>query len=123
MQQFNQVIIIMEENMIVIRDPKTFCFNFYLPKEVDENLKREIEFIIKRNESLAENKIKNQIEQLLSNISMETIFINTENSKTNKPHKIVLNLSQRLDLVSSVKHVVLKNLSIYYTWKNIKKTV
>ena len=123
MQQFNQVIIIMEENMIVIRDPKTFCFNFYLPKKVDENLKREIEFIIKRNESLAENKIKNQTEQLLSNISMETIFINTENSKTNKPHKIVLNLSQRLDLVSSVKHVVLKNLSIYYTWKNIKKTV
>ena len=87
----------MEENMIVIRGPKTFCFNFYLPKEVDENLKREIEFIIKRNESLAENKIKNQIEQLLSNISMETIFINTENSKTNKPHEIVLNLSQRLD--------------------------
>ena len=52
---------------------------------------------------------------------METIFINTENSKTNKPHKIVLNLSQRLDLVSSDIHVVLKNLSIYYTWKNIKK--
>ena len=37
--------------MIVIRDPKTFCFNF--------------EFIIKSNESLAEKKIKNEIEQLL----------------------------------------------------------
>ena len=48
----------MEENMIVIRDPKTFCFNFDWPKDVDENLKHEIEFIIKSNESLAENKIK-----------------------------------------------------------------
>ena len=55
----------MEENMIVIRDPKTFCFNFDWPEVVDENLKHEIEFIIKRNESLVENKIKNKIEQLL----------------------------------------------------------
>ena len=56
---------IMEENMIVIRDPKTFCFNFDLPKDVDENLKREIEFIIKNNESLAKIIIKNEIEKLL----------------------------------------------------------
>ena len=51
--------------MIVISDPKTFCFNFYWPKDFDENLKHEIEFIIKNNEILAENKIKNNIEQLL----------------------------------------------------------
>ena len=56
----------MEENIVVIRDPKTFCFNFDWPKDVDENLKHEIEFIIKTNESLAENKIKNEIKQLLS---------------------------------------------------------
>ena len=56
----------MEENMIVIRDPKTFCFNFNWPKDVDENLKHEIEFIIKSNESLSENKTKNEIEELLS---------------------------------------------------------
>ena len=37
----------MEENMIVIRDSKTFRFNFNLPKDIDENLKREIEFIRK----------------------------------------------------------------------------
>ena len=55
----------MEENMIVIRDPKTFCFNFGWPKYVDENLKCEIKFIIKSNASLAENKIKNKTEQLL----------------------------------------------------------
>ena len=52
---------------------------------------------------------------------METIFMNTEISKTNKLHKFVLNLSQRLYLRSSNKHAALQNLSIYYTWKNIKK--
>ena len=51
--------------MIVIRDPKTFCYNFHWSKDVNENLIHEIEFIIKSNESLAENKIKNEIDQLL----------------------------------------------------------
>ena len=55
------------------------------------------------------------------NISMETIFINTENSKTNEPHKFVFNLSQRSDLKSSNKHVALQTVSIYYTWKNIRQ--
>ena len=56
----------MEENMIVIRDPNTFYFHFDGPKNVDENLKDEIEFIIKSNESFAERKkMKNWIEQLL----------------------------------------------------------
>ena len=52
----------MEKNMIVIRDPKTFCFNFDWHKDCDENLKHKIEFIIKRNECLAENEIENEIE-------------------------------------------------------------
>ena len=47
--------------------------------------------------------------------------INMESSKTNEPQKLVLNLSQRLDLRRSNKHVALKNLSTYYTWKNIRK--
>ena len=52
---------------------------------------------------------------------METIFMNTENSKTNEPHKFVFNLSQKLDLRRSNKHVALQNLSIYYMWKNVRK--
>ena len=52
---------------------------------------------------------------------METIFMNTENCKTNEPHKFVLNFSQRLNLRSSDKHAALQNLSIYYMWKNIRK--
>ena len=55
----------MEGNMIVTRDPKTFCFNFDWPKDVDENLKHERELTIKSNVSFAKNKIKNEIEQLL----------------------------------------------------------
>ena len=47
--------------------------------------------------------------------------MNTENSKTNEPHKFVLNLSQRLDLRSANKHVALQNLFIYHAWKNIRK--
>ena len=47
--------------------------------------------------------------------------MNTENSKTNEPHKFVFNLSQKLDLRRSNKHVALQNLSIYYMWKNVRK--
>ena len=44
---------------------------------------------------------------------METIFMNMENDKTNEPRKFIVNLSQRLDLRSSNKHVALQNLPIY----------
>ena len=52
---------------------------------------------------------------------METIFMNTENSKTNEPHKFVLNLSEILDLNSSNKYLALQKWSIYYTWRKIRK--
>ena len=55
----------MEENMIVIRYLKTFYFDFDWHKG-DDNLRHKIQFITKSNESLAENKIKNKTEQLLS---------------------------------------------------------
>ena len=47
--------------MIEIRDPKTFYFDFDWIKNLDENLKRKIEFFMKSNESLVENKIKSEI--------------------------------------------------------------
>ena len=52
---------------------------------------------------------------------METISMNTVNSKTNEQHKFVPSLSQRLDLKSSNEYVALQTLSIYYTQKNIRK--
>ena len=57
----------MQENMTVTKDSKSFYFDFDCHKDVDENLKHEIELITKINESLADNKIKNETEQLLLN--------------------------------------------------------
>ena len=51
---------------------------------------------------------------------METIFMNTENSKTNEPHIFKLDLTDKLNLKNPNKNMALANLSIYYTWKNIK---
>ena len=51
---------------------------------------------------------------------MGTISINTENSKTNEPHRFRLDLTNKLNLKNSNKNMALANLSIYYTWKNIK---
>ena len=42
--------------MVVIRESKTFYFDFDWPKNIDDNLKHEIEFIVKSNESLAEKR-------------------------------------------------------------------
>ena len=53
----------MKENTFVIKEPKPFFF--CLPKDIDKNWKHEIEFIIKQIEYFAENKIKNETEQLL----------------------------------------------------------
>ena len=47
LQQFNQAIIIMKENLILIRDPKTFYTDFDWSKDVEKNLKPEIKLIIK----------------------------------------------------------------------------
>ena len=49
---------------------------------------------------------------------METIFINTENSKTNESHR--LDLTDKLNLKNPNKNIALANLNISYTWKNIK---
>ena len=48
--------------------------------------------------------------------------MNSENSKTSKPHVLMLKLTNKLDLRTGEKIIVLSNLSIYYTWKNIKKS-
>ena len=61
-------------------------------------------------------------ESNLFNYKMNTIFINSENSKTSKPHVLILKLINKLDLRIGEKITALSNLSIYYTWKNIKNS-
>ena len=53
---------------------------------------------------------------------MDTIFMNSENSKTSKTHVLKLKLTSKLDLRIGEKVIALSNLSIYYTWKNIKSS-
>ena len=53
---------------------------------------------------------------------MDTIFMNSENSKTSKHNVLVLKLTDKLDLTRGQKTVALSNLSIYYTWKNVKSS-
>ena len=51
---------------------------------------------------------------------MNTIFINSENSETSKAHVLMLKLTNELDFKKGEKIIALSNLSIYYTWKNIR---
>ena len=53
---------------------------------------------------------------------MDTIFMNSENSKTSEPHVLILKPTDKLDLRRDEKIIALSNLSIYYTWKNIKSS-
>ena len=48
------------------------------------------------------------------------MFINSNSSKTSDPHRLLLNLKDKIDLRRKDKYIALSNLSIYYTWKNIK---
>ena len=54
---------------------------------------------------------------------MDTIVMNSENSKTSKPHLLILNLTDNIDLRSGEKNIALSTLSIYYSWKYIKKII
>ena len=51
---------------------------------------------------------------------MNTSFMNSENSKMSDPDRLSLNLTDSTDLRWKDKYIASLNLSIYYTWKNIK---
>ena len=53
---------------------------------------------------------------------MDAIFMNSENSKTSKPHVLTLKFTSKLDLRLGEKVIALSNLIIYCTWKNIKSS-
>ena len=51
---------------------------------------------------------------------MHTIFLNFQDNKTSDLHRLLLNFSDKIDLKRTDKYVILSNLSMYYTRKNIK---
>ena len=48
--------------------------------------------------------------------------MNSKNSKTSDLQRLLLNFTYKIDLKRKDKYIALSNLSIYYTWKNIKKS-
>ena len=48
--------------------------------------------------------------------------MNSKNSQTSKPHVLILKFTDKLDLRRGENRIALSNLSIYYTWKNIKNS-
>ena len=53
---------------------------------------------------------------------MDTIFVNSENSKTSEPYVLILKLTNKLHLRRGENSIVSSNLSIFYSWKNIKSS-
>ena len=53
---------------------------------------------------------------------MNTVFINSEGSNTSETHVLILKPTGKLDLRRGAKIIALSNLSIYYTWKNMKSS-
>ena len=53
---------------------------------------------------------------------MNTIFMNSKNSKTSELHVLILNFTDKLDLRRGEKNITLSNISIYYIWRNIKSS-
>ena len=54
-------------------------------------------------------------------IEVNTIFMNSRTSKTSYPYRLLLNLTDKIDLRRKVKYIALSNFNIYFIWKNIKK--
>ena len=52
---------------------------------------------------------------------MDTLFTNSENSKTFDPHRLLLNPTDKINLKRSDKYVALSKFNIYYAWKNVNK--
>ena len=51
---------------------------------------------------------------------MNTIYMNSKNNETTYPHRLLLNLTDKIKLKRNDKYFAFSSLSIYYTWKNMK---
>ena len=80
---------------------------------------RQIVYSLYRSKEITK-KVYNNI-KYKHNTKMDTIFMSSENSKTSE-HVLVLKLTDKSDIRRGQKTVALSNLSIYYTWKNVKSS-
>ena len=81
---------------------------------------RQIIYSLHRAKGITKKVYNNIINSIKLQNRMGTIFVNSKNSKKSNLHKVLINLSDKINLKRSDKYVALSNLSIYYTLKNIK---
>ena len=62
----------------------------------------------------------NEFNKLIKQSEYYTIFMSSENCRASDPHRLLLNLLDKINLKRSDKYIALSNLGIYYTWKDIK---
>ena len=80
---------------------------------------RQIIYLLYWEKKITKKVYNNIMNSVKSWKRMDTIFMNSENSKTSDPHRLLINLTDKIDLRRKDKYVALSNLSIYYTWRNI----
>ena len=83
---------------------------------------RQIVYSLYRSKEITKKVYNNIINSTKPQYKMDTIFMNSENGQTSEYHNLLLKLTGKLDLRRGQKTVALSNLSIYYTWKNIKSS-
>ena len=52
---------------------------------------------------------------------MDSTFVNSERSKTSHPHRLLLNLTDKIDFRRAEKSILLSNLSVCYNENKITK--
>ena len=70
---------------------------------------------------IAKKVINSIMNYILMEYQIDAVFMNSKNSKTSRPHRLILKFSNKTNLKRNDKYAVLSNLSIYPAWKNIKK--
>ena len=100
------------------------CIKILTPKQILQRLPialAQVKMKSDKSYSLYQEKevTKKVYNNIMNSIKLEnrvdTIFMNSEKSKTSDPHRLLLNLSDKINFKRSDKYVVLSNRSIYYT--------
>ena len=91
-----------DTSRILINEIRHVIYSSYQAKEITKN---------------AYNNMMNSIKLYKK---MDTVFMNSKNSKTNGLQRLILNLLGKMNLKESDKYFALSNLSVYYPWKNKK---
>ena len=76
---------------------------------------RQIVYSLYQSKQITKKVYNTIIKSIKVQYKMDTIFMNSENSRTSEYHVLVFKLADKLDLRGGQKSVALSNLSIYYT--------